>query len=389
MILKVQKLFNYEEVNKDVQKDSEEDTKDKEKEKEIEFISDNILSSHKDDGGVLEKFLVEEDDSYCLFSDKEVKEIEWIWKPYIVKGNLNIIVGEGGVGKSYFTSWLVSSISNGNKIPFSEDCFDIGNSILQNAEDDIEATILPRLLSNDADVSKIGYFDEDKKMFSVKQIYRLESRLQKTMPSIVILDPIQAYIGDINMNSSVDVRNALKPLKILAEKYNCAIVLLMHLNKNTGTNKATNRVMGSYDFIASCRSAIMIESNPENPEEKLFIPIKTNLMKENEKNTLSFKINDEGKIIWLENKGIINGNEVLSENTNLVDKSSSAKGFILGVLSRGEIMANELKNLVINKGNISEKTYNIAKSNLHKEMKIDSYQKDKCFYWNLKEGRGE
>lgn len=141
----------------------------------------------------------------------------------------------------------------------------------------------------------------------------------------MIIDPIQAYIGDTNMNSAVEVRNSLKPLKELAEYYNCSIVLLMHLNKNTGTNKATNRVMGSYDFIASCRSAIMIESNPENPEEKLFIPIKTNLMKENEKNTLSFKINDEGKIIWLENKGRIDENELLSQSNSIADKSSSAK----------------------------------------------------------------
>lgn len=322
---------------------------------------------------------------YYTYSEIDVKELEWIWKPYIVRGNLNIIVGEGGVGKSYLTTWLSSAISRGEKIPFSDDKFKVGNVILQNAEDDIEATVLPRLLSNNADTEKIGFFDEYRDIFSIQDLDRLEETLDKLRPSIMIIDPIQAYIGDTNMNSAVEVRNALKPLKELAEYYNCAIVLLMHLNKNTGTNKATNRVMGSYDFIASCRSAIMIESNPENPEEKLFIPIKTNLMKENEKNTLSFKINDEGKIIWLENKGRIDENELLSQSNSIADKSSSAKGFILGVLSRGEIMANELKNLVINKGNISEKTYNIAKSILHKEMKIDSYQKDKCFYWNLRE----
>lgn len=326
---------------------------------------------------------------YYTYSEMTVKEIEWIWEPYIVRGNLNIIVGDGGVGKSYFTTWLVSAISRGTKIPFSDDNFKVANAILQNAEDDVSTTILPRLIANKANTDKIGFFNEDDRIFSIQQLKRLENRLSLLHPSIVILDPIQAYIGNVNMNSTVDVRNALKPLKILAEYYNCAIVLLMHLNKNTGTNKATNRVMGSYDFIASCRSAIMIESNPENPEEKLFIPIKTNLMKESEKNTLSFKINDKGKIVWLENKGRVSADEILSENNSLVDKSSCAKGFILGVLSRGEIMANELKNLVINKGKISEKTYNIAKSNLHKEMKIDSYQKDKCFYWNLKEERGE
>lgn len=326
---------------------------------------------------------------FRTFSEIDMKEIQWLWQPYIVKSNLNIIVGDGGVGKSYLTTWLVSAISTGDNIPFSDDNFEIGNAILQNAEDDLGATVKPRLLRNNANVSKIGIFNEEYKGLTIKQVERLESVIKEINPEIVVLDPIQAYLGDINMNSSVEVRNALKPLKILAEKYNCAIVMLMHLNKNTGTNKATNRVMGSYDFIACCRSAILITFNPENPEEKLFIPIKTNLMKENEKNTLSFKINDEGKIVWLENKGRINPDRILFENTNSIDKNGDAKGFILGALSRGDISGNELKDLIINKGKISEKNYNVVRSDLNKSGIINCYQKDRCFYWSLKEERGE
>ena len=319
---------------------------------------------------------------YFTFDELEVKELDWLWKPYIIKGNLNLIVGDGGVGKSYLTAWLLSAISSGMEIPFSESLFTIGNCILQNAEDDLEATVLPRLMDNGADVSKIGFFNEEKKVFSVQQISRLEKRISEERPEIVVLDPIQAYLGDINMNSSIEVRNALKPLKNLAQKYNCAIVMLMHLNKNTGANKATNRVMGSYDFIAACRSAILIETNPENREEKLFIPIKTNLMKESEKNSLSFKINDDGKIKWIKNENYINPDEVLS-SVNNVDKLSKVKGFILGILSRGDISSNDLKELAVNTGKITEKNYNVAKSMLHKELYIDTYQKDRKHYWKL------
>ena len=320
---------------------------------------------------------------YFKYSQMEVKKLEWIWEPYIVRGNLNIIVGEGGVGKSYFTTWLLSAISKGEKVPFKDNNFSISNSILQNAEDDIGATILPRLLSNNADTDKIAFFNEIYEVFSIDDIDKLDKVLYELRPSIMVLDPIQAYIGNTNMNSAVEVRNVLKPLRELAERYNCAIVMLMHMNKNTGTNKATNRVMGSYDFIACCRSAILIENNPENPQEKLFIPIKTNLMKENEKNALSFKISDEGKIEWLENKGRINPDEILLQNNNIFDKNSSAKGFILGALSRGELSSEGLKDLVVNKGKISEKTYNITKASLRKEDTIINYQRDNKFYWSL------
>lgn len=333
------------------------------------------------------KNIIEKD--YYTFSEREVKELDWLWKPYIIRGNLNIIVGDGGVGKSFFAAWLLSAISSGGKVPFNYFNFDIGKCILQNAEDDIDATILCRLFANGANTDNIGYFNEENKTFSIQQLDRLEEKLEKLRPAVVILDPIQAYLGDININSSVEVRNALKPLKLLAQKYNCAIIMIMHMNKNTGTNKATNRVMGSYDFIASCRSAILIESNPQNAEEKLFIPIKTNLMKENEKNTLSYKINEYGKIEWLENKGRINADEILSQNNSFIDKSSNAKGFIIGALSRGDLKANELKELVIKKGKISEKNYNVSKASLHKESVINSYQKDKQFYWSLNQTSDE
>ena len=134
----------------------------------------------------------------------------------------------------------------------------------------------------------------------------------------MVLDPIQAYIGNINMNSANEVREALKPLKVLAQKYNCAIILVMHLNKNTGATKATHRTMGSIDFISTARSVMLIAQNPENEKERLFIPIKTNLMKECEKNTLSFKINDNGIVEWLDNKGNVDADLFLSQSNTSI-----------------------------------------------------------------------
>lgn len=331
----------------------------------------------------LDKLREEEQKDYYTFAEREVKEIDWLWYPYIVKGNLNIIVGDGGIGKSYFTSWLLSAISNGSKMPFSKYSFKRGYSILQNAEDDPDATILPRLLANGADTNKIGFFNEDKQVFCIQQLERLEERLEEIKPDVVILDPIQAYIGSVNMNAAVEVRNALKPLKILAEKYNCAIILIMHLNKNNDSNKATNRVMGSVDFTSACRSVILVAKNPDDPQEKLFIPIKSNLVKENEKNTLSYKIDDDGKIVWLENKGILDPDEILTQSNKGYDKKSFASGVILGALSRGEMKANEFKDVVINNSGISEKCYNETKARMVKENLIRFHQKNNAFYWKI------
>ena len=189
------------------------------------------------------------------------------------------------------------------------------------------------------------------------------------------------------MNMANEVRNTLKPLKELAQKYNVAIILIMHLNKSSAITKATYRTMGSYDFVAMARSVLLITENPDNKSERLLIPIKTNIMKESEKNTLSFKINDNGIIEWLDNKGNIDPNEILVETDNGLSKYSLAQGFIIGALSNGDIPGKNLKDLALKEGNISEKTFNIARAELKKNNKIDSYQKEHQFYWTLKKDK--
>ena len=156
----------------------------------------------------------------------------------------------------------------------------------------------------------------------------------------------------------------------------------MHLNKNNNS-KAYQRANGSTEFITSSRSAILIAENPENSSERLFISVKTNLMKENEKNTLSFRINDVGVVEWLENKGKINADDIMSI-TNNYSQQSITRGFIIGALSRGEIKGIELKELALN-NNISEKNYNITKASLNNDEIIYNFHKGKTSYWKLKE----
>ena len=50
---------------------------------------------------------------------------------------------------------------------------------------------------------------------------------------------------------------------MLAQEYK-----IMDMNKNIGTNKVTNRLMGSFDFITTCRSAVLIQNNPEEKNFK-------------------------------------------------------------------------------------------------------------------------
>lgn len=327
-----------------------------------------------------------DDKDFITFDTREPRELEFVWYPLIVKGNLNIIEGVGGTGKSFLTTWLLSAISTGAKMPFSDKNFKQGNSILQNAEDDIDGTIIPRLIANGADRKCIGYINEEIKAFDVKQLRRLELKIIKFRPEVVVIDPLTSYLGGVNMYVANEVRDVLKPLKELAQKYNCAIVFIMHLNKNSGTS-ATNRTLGSVDFVSIARSVLLVTEDPQDKTKRLLIPVKTNLMKDSEKRALCYKINDNGSVEWIEDRGYINADDILNQEESSFNKDSIARGFILGALSKGDLTATELESLVLEKGNISLKSYNITKASLRKEDKIDYYQKDKKYFWTLKENK--
>ena len=85
-----------------------------------------------------------DDCSLKYYSDVTSRKIDWLWYPYIPFGKITVIQGDPGEGKTTFVLSLLSIISNGEKLPFPDNCVS-GKVIYQNTEDDNSDTIKPRL----------------------------------------------------------------------------------------------------------------------------------------------------------------------------------------------------------------------------------------------------
>lgn len=313
---------------------------------------------------------------YIKYADVETKELEWLWFPYIPKGMVSIVQGDPKSGKTFMLIDIISRITRGDYIPFSEDKFEMGNVVLLNSDDPIEYALKKRLKLQNADVEKVFTIDENIKKLYFKDLSRLEKLIEEKQPLLIVIDPIQAYMGDGDSNSMVQVRNALSSLKIIAEKYNVSIVLVQHLKKGNET-KAIYKGAGSIDFVGFARSMMMVIKNTEN-DERLFLHSTSNVTKEG--HCLSYKITNDG-LEWLEDKGEVDVNEVANQDNNT--KFENAKNFILGcIASKKEISANELQQLR-NVGGFSERTFNGARSYLNQNNKIHSSKKNGRTYWNL------
>lgn len=313
---------------------------------------------------------------YIKYADVETKEIEWLWFPYLPKGMVSIVQGDPKNGKTFMLIDIISRITRGDYKPLSNDKFEIGNVIFQNSDDPIEYSLKKRFEQQNADTEKVFAIDENTKKLYFKDLSRLEKLIKEQKPVLIVIDPIQAYMGDGDSNSMVQVRNALAPLKTLAEEYNVAIVLVQHLKKGNET-KAIYKGAGSIGFVGFARSMVMVVKDTEN-DERLFIHTTSNVAKEG--NCLSYKITENG-LEWLEDKGEVNADELANQNTNT--KLENAKNFILGcIASKKEISATELQQLC-DIGSFSERTFNGARSYLNKNNKIHSYKKNGKTYWSL------
>jgi len=210
------------------------------------------------------------------------KKVEWLWQGRLPLGKLVILEGDPGQGKSALTLDLAARVSRGGKMPDDSEGRQ-GDVLLCCAEDDNEDTIVHRLNAVEARLDRIHSVNE----VSTSKLTRglclpidvdvLEALINKTKALLVIFDPLMAFLdGTIDTHGDAPVRQALTPLKHLAQRTGAVLLCVRHHNKSGGT-KAIYRGGGSIAFTAAARSVLMTGVNPDNPNERVLAPVKCNL----------------------------------------------------------------------------------------------------------------
>ncbi len=243
----------------------------------------NISSKHQERGHKAK---------ITCYKNIQSEEISWLWKGRIALGKLTLISGDPGLGKSLITATLASYVSKGTEWPIGEGTAPKGDVVLLSAEDDPADTTRPRLDAAGADIDRIHALEavyttddagkEVKRMFSLKKDVEVLSQLLPDIPNcrLLVIDPISAYLDGTDSHNNSDVRGLLAPLGDLAAKHKIAILLVSHLNKNSGGN-AQYRTMGSLAFTAAVRAAYIVTKDKDNPDRRLVMPLKNNLAKDN------------------------------------------------------------------------------------------------------------
>lgn len=327
----------------------------------------------------------------------KVEQIEWLLYPFIPFGKVTIIQGDPGEGKTTMVLQIIAKLTRGEPILLNkksqkeaqqdseenlkqevlsqDNPIQPVNVIYQTAEDGLGDTIKPRLLAAGADCSRVLVIDDREQPLTMVDV-RIEEAIMQTKARMVVLDPIQGFLGtDVDMHRANEIRPLMKRMAVLAEKYHCAIILIGHMNKNSN-GKSSYRGLGSIDFQAAARSVLIVGRLKDEPATRVMCHVKSSLAPEGK--SVAFRLDKETGFQWI-GEYDISADDLLSGDAR-GQKSRIAKEFLLDILADGGMAQKKIEEEASKQG-IKRKTLRNAKQ----ELEIDSVKRGNQWFWILSE----
>ena len=310
-------------------------------------------------------------------SDVELTPVEWLWKPYLPFGKLSVLQGNPGEGKTYFAMHLAAACTNGKLLPNMER-MEPFNVIYQTAEDGLGDTVKPRLIEAGADLDRVLVIDDSEVQLTLSD-ERIEKAIVENNARLVIIDPIQAYLGaDVDMNRANEVRPIFMRLGQVAQRTGCAILLIGHLNKAAGM-QSLQRGLGSIDIAAAVRSVLFIGKLKHDPTMRILTHEKSSLAPPGA--SLAFSLGDEGGFRWV-GEYDITADEMLSGiEPQRETKTQQAKDLICALLAGGkQVLSEDIDKAALERG-IPGRTVRDAKRELGDALKSKIVEGRKKVFW--------
>ncbi len=317
-------------------------------------------------------------DEHVTASEVEVKNLRYLWHPFLPYNEMTIADGFPGQGKSLKTLDVAARTSNGWAMPPAprgEVCVRKPASVvLLTGEDDWGHTVVPRLMAAGADLSKIHKPGKEPISFP-HDLPLVESLIRKTKAKLLIIDPIMAFIGDAKTDTNTEshVRRFLLPLVEMTRRTHISTLLVRHFKKEGAS--AIHRGMGSQAWTAACRIQIAV-GDPDGSGTVVVALGKCNLTAKPK--SLGFRIEphtvhvtgetgkdfsiDTARIEWVgEVETTANDVAGADRNQKGPGKKERAVELIQVILEEdGEMDSEELERQVMRLG-ISKGTYELAK----------------------------
>ena len=227
----------------------------------------------------------------------------WLWKGRLFLGGITMIAGQPGLGKSYLTLAVAARITQGRDLPLDEvdedyARFKASGALIVSAEDHIQYTLKPRIDALQADDRRVAFYDGAAPLQEL--IIDLEAELlnKQMRYKLLVIDPINAYLGGVNTFRDSDYRAAVAPLVKMVERTNVACILVSHFTKDLKGKALINAVQGSIGAIAAPRVylGVVAQEDIDGTIERGLVPVKVNIAAPPP--SVRFEIDEYGDFHW-------------------------------------------------------------------------------------------
>jgi hypothetical protein len=301
-------------------------------------------------------------------SEVQPEPIAWLWPDRIPLGAITGLDGDPGSGKSTIVNDIAARLTRGNNMPSCDAALPAGGVVLLQAEDDLGATVHPRLRAAGADLDRILVYPRTAfachPLTLPDDMELLEAAAERVQAKLVVLDPLAAFLAGA-MASEVSARRALAPLAEMAQRRRLAVLVVRHLVKaGSSSSNPLYRGAGSIAIAGTARSVLLVGADPahKDPHRHVLAQTKTYLAAPP---SLAYQTRMEGGVLRIDWLGPIDAtaDDLTAASRRERPQTQEAMCVLYGILCDGRVKAN----VVIRKAReagVRERTLDRAKKEL-------------------------
>lgn len=234
--------------------------------------------------------------------DVKMEDLDFIWRPYLARGEVTILEGDPGLGKSYLAQMVAGSIATGRRIisPYKGQPRVTGPVVYFDMENSAGSVTKPRLTQNGF-VDFSGMYNVVQQPFSIDDEDALDfiyEKLEEIKPALVVFDTLNTYIGKADTHKGSEVAQAFGIFMQIARDFKCSVLVLRHLVKGGGS--AIYRGQGSITFAGLARVVMSVGVDPDDTDTRAMAITKMNFAKPPQ--ALTFRIEERkhgaSEFVW-------------------------------------------------------------------------------------------
>jgi archaellum biogenesis ATPase FlaH len=240
-------------------------------------------------------------------AEVEEEKLDWIWYPYLARGEVSILEGDPGLGKSYLAQMAAMAICDGKRLTSVKPRkVDIGKVAYFDIENAAGSVTKRRLMDNGAE--NLHNFYQEQEPFTIDDddtLDRVYDAIETLRPTLVVFDTLNTYLGSVDTHNSAETQQTFKRFIDIARRFNTAVLVLRHLTKSNKGVTALYRGQGSIAFAGLARVVMTVGRHPEDPDMRVMAVTKINVARvpkalqfSIEEIPSSLKDDDRSKFVW-------------------------------------------------------------------------------------------